>query len=435
MNPFPNPFTGLLDLLAGMGDAALSAAGWAWDTVTNGITTWMAKGFVLLLSYVWVAMDATTRPHPDAAWFSGTASAPYVLSAEIAVAVLVMMLLLAVIQGVLAGEPAALIRRFVFETPAAVAGIVFTVSFTVVLTALTDEFTNQIWTQTRGRAVAAIENMIKVAAIAPSATALPTIMFAVATLALLALWVVLLLRESLVYLVIALCPLAWALALWPKLKPVRGRVLEVLGGLIFSKVVIGLALAVGLGALGAVGSSAPTGGAATAGATGSGAAAELGTLLAGVITFATAAFMPYLVIKLLPVVEAAAIAQGVAHAPMRAGQQAMQYSYYARQTMNRLSSGGPSNSGGGPAGPAASSAASPGSGSAAASSGSGSGVSHLAGSGSGAAGSGAGGGAAGGGAAAVAGPAAVAVVAAQAVKQQATSTATQAASATGGSSS
>ena len=403
-----NPFAGLMDLIL----APLAAvAGWAWDTVTSGITNWLAKMFVLTLSFMWTAMDLSSSPHPDAEWFSGTGTSPYVTAAGIAAVILVMMVLVTVIQGVLAGEPGALIRRFALETPAAVAGIVFTVSFTVIFLKVTDEFTGRIWSATRVNAVPAVENMMKVAAAASPGTALPAVLFVVGALALLALWVVLLLRESLVYLVVALCPLAWALGVWPTLKPVRTKVLELLGGLIFSKVAIGLALAVGLGAMGGIGATGKPGGGVVANGF-----AEISTLLAGVITFALAAFMPYLVVKLLPVVEAAAIAQGVAHAPMRAGQQAMQYSYSGQQSLKRMASGGPSaaghatgrgdrpggaaptGAGGGPSTPA--------------------GTARLAGQSIGGRSGGAAGG--GGGAGAVAGPAAAVVAVGHAVNQGAT---------------
>ena len=58
--------------------------------------------------------------------------------------------------------------------------------------------------------------------------------------------------------------------------------------------------------------------------------------MSGVIVFGLAAFMPFVVFKLLPVAAAAVVAQGVASAPMRAGQQGMQMQYYGRQ----LTSGG-----------------------------------------------------------------------------------------------
>ena len=64
--------------------------------------------------------------------------------------------------------------------------------------------------------------------------------------------------------------------------------------------------------------------------------AEFGTLVVGIICFGFAAFMPYLVYRLLPVVAAAGVAAGVASGPLRAASTGMQFQYYAQSTMGRL---------------------------------------------------------------------------------------------------
>jgi hypothetical protein len=50
-----------------------AAAGWAWDTVIGGITDWLAKGFVQLLTFVWQVMDQSSSPQLDSEWFSHSA--------------------------------------------------------------------------------------------------------------------------------------------------------------------------------------------------------------------------------------------------------------------------------------------------------------------------------------------------------------------------
>ncbi len=92
-----------------------------------------------------------------------------------------------------------------------------------------------------------------------------------------------------------------------------------------------LAISVGVSALGGIGATGEPGE-----GVGDNAAAELGTLIVGVVTFGMAAFMPFLLFKLMPVVAAAVVAQGVASGPMRAGQQGMQMQYYGSSTMRRL---------------------------------------------------------------------------------------------------
>ena len=68
--------------------------------------------------------------------------------------------------------------------------------------------------------------------------------------------------------------------------------------------------------------------------------AEFSTLVVGIITFGLAAFMPFLVIKLIPIVEAAVIAQGIQSAPLRAAQTGLQYSYYFQGIHGRLAGTG-----------------------------------------------------------------------------------------------
>ena len=129
------------------------------------------------------------------------------------------------------------------------------------------------------------------------------------------LWIVLFVREALIYLVVALAPMAWATSVWPAIASVRRRVVELLAALVFSKLAIAMALAVGLGALGGIGATGNPGE-----STVDNGLAEFSTLVVGIITFGLAAFMPFLVIKLIPIVEAAVIAQGIHSAPMRAAQ-------------------------------------------------------------------------------------------------------------------
>ena len=138
------------------------------------------------------------------------------------------------------------------------------------------------------------------------------------------LWIVLFVREALIYLVVALAPMAWATSVWPAIASVRRRVDRAArgAGVLASwrsrwRSPSVSARSGGLGATGNPGESTVDNG-----------LAEFSTLVVGIITFGLAAFMPFLVIKLIPIVEAAVIAQGIHSAPMRAAQTGLQYSYY-----------------------------------------------------------------------------------------------------------
>ena len=327
MNPFD-------DILGWLEKPFTAASGWAWNTVTDGLMSWLAKGFVQLTTFVWLVMDKTSQPHLDAEWFSGRTGSPYRIAVEVGLGFLMIMLLCAVIQGVVQGRPTELVKRFAAGVPTSIAGMLFTVAFAQIAVQLSDEISNDIWNVTRPSAVHAVDGLLRVSMNLPSASFLGPLVLTFGMIGMLLLWVTLLIRESLVYLVVALCPIAFAVAVWPALAAVRKRILELLFGLIFSKIAIALALAVGLGALGGIGATGQPG--ASLAANG---AAEFGTLISGIVVFSMAAFMPFLVIKLVPIVESAVVAQGISSSPMRTAQQGLQYSYYVQGTRDRLARG------------------------------------------------------------------------------------------------
>jgi hypothetical protein len=323
-----------------IGDAIMApftaAAGWAWDTVVNGITDWLAKGFVQLITFVWAVMDSSTSPRLNSDWFANQSGAPYATAIAVATGLLAIFVFCALIQGVLAGRPFELVKRMAFDTPAAIAGILLTASFTQVGVDLVDAMSDGVWTATRPNAVDAVDGLVLTAGKLSPASFLTPLLLLLGMLALLMLWVVLAVREALIYLVVALAPMAWATSVWPAVAQVRRRVIELLAALVFSKLAIAMALAVGLGALGGLGATGNPGD-----STIENGMAEFSTLVVGFITFGMAAFMPFLVIKLIPIVEAAVIAQSVQGAPMRVAQSGLQYSYYFNGMHGRLAGTGP----------------------------------------------------------------------------------------------
>jgi hypothetical protein len=123
-------------------------------------------------------------------------------------------------------------------------------------------------------------------------------------------WAELLVRAALIHLVVAMSPLVLAATMWPAARGVLRRTVEVLVALIVSKLVVSIAIAVGAAALGG------------AGMENTGTAGAIGTLMIGAAILAMAAYSPFLVLRLIPVVESATIGQGVSHAPMRGVQTA-----------------------------------------------------------------------------------------------------------------
>jgi hypothetical protein len=117
------------------------------------------------------------------------------------------------------------------------------------------------------------------------------------------------------------------------------RLCELGLALIVSKLAIGLAFAVGAVALGA-GDAADTGASAAGGA-----GMSLAGLLGGATLMGLAAFTPFVVLRLLPLLETAAVAQGISRSPARGAQTAMTAAAYPTR-LARLAGGMPMASGG-----------------------------------------------------------------------------------------
>jgi hypothetical protein len=338
MFPIGNPFD---DLWGFVTSPFESLTGWAGDKIFEGITNWIAKGCVQLLGFVWSVMDRTASPHLDAEWFSGTVNSPYQVAARIGGVVLLGVFFVSIAHGVATGDVGGVMRRAFADLPLTVFVMLALVTLTQAAVGLTDAMSDSVWEGMRANAVGVFDGIGRIATIVPGGTFLAPLMLLVLMIALLFLWFVLMLRDSLIYLVVVLA-VAFGIPgmVWPTLRGMARHTIELLAALILAKPVIALALSVGVGALGGVGATGtPSDGVVDNGL------AEFGTLVVGIITFGLAAFMPYLVYRLIPVVAAATVAAGVASGPLRAASTGMQFQYYAQSTMQRLSSGRSSTDG------------------------------------------------------------------------------------------
>ena len=407
------------DVIGILGTPFAAAAGWAWDTVVGGISDWIAKGVMALLMALWNFMDTASSPNPQAEWFSGNRApvidggTPFDTAFGIGVAMVAILVLLAVIKAVVGGSPRAVVQTVGRDLPMAAFATFSVVGFSKIAIDVADGISDYVWLQSRDAAESAFGNIMEMSVFAGTGT----LAFAGPLLglfllvAMLFMWIVLFVRESLIYLVIIYAvAFGFPAMLFPPLRDTSKKVLELLVALIIAKPIMVLAMAVSVSALDGLGATGQPGN-----GVGDNLAAELGTLVSGIVLFMLAAFMPYLTWKLMPVVAAAVVAQGIASAPMRGAMQSAQLSYYGGQTMKRLSgkAGGGIQGGAGGAGSASGGGLANGASSLAGGPAGGGGGSALA-----------GGGAAGGGSAAAstaaaapaAGPAAPLVVAAAAAK-------------------
>jgi hypothetical protein len=327
----PDPDRIATDLFGGV-------TGWAFDNVTDGITKWVLGAVDFFVSGAIDAMRTTGRPNVTSAWFAGPES-PLAIVRNLAGVLLCAFVFLGLIQGLIGGDPVGMVRRVVGGLPAAIAGMVLGSVVADKLLELTDAMSDAVMVNTDDRALHFLSGF-SAATTATSSNFAVVVVGLVAVMAAFLLWIELIVRSVLVYLLVAISPLAFAATLWPSARGFLRKTVELLLAVILSKVVICIALAVGVAALSGAGRSAVGQGTVPGLETG------VGTLLTGTAILGLAAFSPFIVLRLIPVAEAAVTAQGISRAPTRTAQTGLSTAY-STSMLTRLSGG--STRGGNPA--------------------------------------------------------------------------------------
>jgi hypothetical protein len=267
--------------------------------------------------------------------------------AAIASVLLIGFLLLGVIQGLFAGEPGQMLLRIARDVPLAVLAIIGIPWIVAQLLDLVDGISAYVLpTGDTFKTLAAVYTLDNFKGLGNGILGIPALLLALlAFLAALAVYAELVVRAALVYVCVALAPMSFAAIVWPAARPAARKVVELLGAVIASKFVICVALAVGLDLFADHATAAPWQG------------APWGHLVVGTAIICLAAFAPWITWRLMPLAEGAVIAQGLARSPARAGQQAMQQSFYLRQMHRSATGAGASASGGAQQGGAAATSA------------------------------------------------------------------------------
>lgn len=293
MWPLPNP----LDLF---GDAIGEVTGWAWDKVIQGIYTWFANGLLLLMEWVWGVLDRSTTPRLTEAWFTEGLLRPL---AGISVGITVAMMLASAIQAGFGGRPE-LIVDAIKEGPKALFATAVTVVVMDVMIQGGDAIADVAWQAGRPQAQQVMDGLAAtmVSSGGLASTFLGPLSLLFGMIGLLVTTVVLFLRSSMLYLVAAFAPIIWASSVSPVMRGANRRLVHVTVALVLAKPAISITLMVGVQLLAAVGTPGPEG---------ADGVAALGTLLSGFTCFGIAGFSPWVVYRLLPSVEGAAVSSGV----------------------------------------------------------------------------------------------------------------------------
>jgi hypothetical protein len=308
MWPLPNP----LDLF---GDAIGGAVGWAWDKVIQGIYTWFASGVLMLMEWVWSVLDSATTPRLTEDWFASGLVEPL---AAISLSITVAMMLASAVQAGFGGRPE-LVVDALKEGPKAIVATAVTVVVMDILVRGADAIAGAVWQTGRGDAQQVLDSvaMVMSGSGGLAGTFLGPLALLFGMIGLLMTTVVLFMRSALLYLVAAFSPIVWASSVSPVMRGSGRRLVHVTVALVLAKPAITVTLVVGAKLL------ANAGAPGVDGASPDGAAA-LGTLVTGFSCFAIAGLSPWVVYRLLPSVEQAAVASGVVGGWGRAGMTAVQ---------------------------------------------------------------------------------------------------------------
>jgi hypothetical protein len=318
---FPNPFSLLTMVLSPLLSLGAGIAGGIVETVIKGLAGAVVGAVADLsasvLGFFWDAAE----PDLTGSWFYG-AGAPYWQMVMLTMPLLLAFFIAGVIQGALRGDVAGMLRMATLRLPGAVLGMSMAVVFADVLLEATDQMSATLLAGFRDD----VEQVAVILGQLAMSGSLPMLMLllvfgAVGLLAAVVLVVELFVRAALLYLIAVFCPLVFAAAVWEPLRGGVRKLAEIAFALIISKLAIAAALAVSSAALvaswpGGEPTALPTPEDAAA-ASQQSASATVGTLVGAIVIWVIAAFMPFVLWRLLPMAEAAAASHGVRGAPFR----------------------------------------------------------------------------------------------------------------------
>lgn len=274
--------------------APFKAAG---DEVMKGVTSWVAKGAGWLVGQAGKLIDETTTPRITSLWFLRQYRSMAALAAVFALP----LLLISIIQGVLRRQGGLILRAAFVHLPLAFLLTAIAVTIVQLLLQLTDQMSVAVSSSVGNDA----EQFFKDSGKAPgevlssSGGTNPVPLFAVFLGALVAaagafcVWLELLVRSGAIYVALLFLPFTFVAMIWPSTARWCRRLIEILVAVILSKFVI-----VAIMALAAAGLGQSRGDEAFQG------------VLAGAALMVLAAFSPFVLLRLIPFAESAAVGVG-----------------------------------------------------------------------------------------------------------------------------
>jgi hypothetical protein len=333
IGPIPTP----CDLPGGdlvcsaIGDAVGSVASATGDYIMHGVTAWVTDAAVWVTGKVGALIDATSSPNVRAGWFQGQ----YGTMLTIAGALALPMLLLALIQAVMRQDMWMLLRSALGYLPMAFILAAAAIVATQLLISVADDLSRTVVASLGGSSsnlLQSVGDAYKSALNDNSGGAIPlfgiflgSIILAVGAFVL---WLEMVIRDAAIYIALFFLPLTFVAMIWPATSRWARRLVELLVAVVFAKFVIVSIISLA--------SAAITNTTLVQGGTGS----EFERMIAGAALLVLAAWSPFALLKLIPMMEVAAATVGsqrstISNAAGSAGIQTP--AAYMRQAMDRHS--------------------------------------------------------------------------------------------------
>lgn len=334
-----NPVDDIIDGVGGLIGGAAEAAGEAvLDLVVQFVFGLIADAVASVTGAIVEAMDSTTAVDLNGGFFPAlTPIRQTVLG--MSMALVLALFLISIVRSLAAGEPGAIIRAALVDVPSAMLLMVMSVTVAWILIRIVDEASLAV-TGDVGAAMGEFTASLVVVEALTGAGLLGIIFGLLFVVGAILVWLQLLVRAALIYILIVLAPLGFATRAHPSTRQIARRTVEMGIALILSK--FGVAVAFGVGATAIESSNGVV----------EGEGVNLAGMMAGVAVMLMAAFMPWLIWKVFPLVEAATAAAGVERSPVKAAVSAASLGVAAGIGVSKLAGGGSMGaaSGGGGAG-------------------------------------------------------------------------------------
>jgi hypothetical protein len=279
-----NPVCQLGTVIGGVGGTVASAG---INAVLSGMSQWVASGAEWLLGQIGDVLVATTSVNLGADWFRQN----YGIMTSLAGVVVLPLLLVSVLQSIYRQSPGQLLRAFFVQLPLALLLGVVGIQVVVLCLSATDAMCSTV-AGGAGSSVSSLLGTLSSGLVAaggdPGLAGFVLLLLGLlVACAAFVLWLELLVRAAAVYVAALFLPLALASLVWPSISHWCRRLVETLAALILSKFVIVATLSLAAGAV----------------ASGSG----FSSVLAGGARLVLACFVPFAILRLIPMVEAGAV--------------------------------------------------------------------------------------------------------------------------------